>query len=123
MAYYLIDFENVKSRGMEGVELLTEEDTVCIFYSDNADSMTFDLHRKLNQECTGFPAGNLSGISDLRAAERGDTPQLFYRDQGQRLHQPYGVLEGAGSSRADHPYSLMGEEFCGRAESPDRRGK
>ena len=40
MAYYLIDFENVKSRGMEGVELLTEEDTVCIFYSDNADSMT-----------------------------------------------------------------------------------
>ena len=49
MAYYLIDFENVKSRGMEGVELLTEEDTVCIFYSDNADSMTFDLHRKLNE--------------------------------------------------------------------------
>lgn len=40
MAYYLIDFENVKSRGMEGVELLAEEDTVCIFYSDNADSMT-----------------------------------------------------------------------------------
>ena len=34
---------------MEGVELLTEEDTVCIFYSDNADSMTFDLHRKLNE--------------------------------------------------------------------------
>ena len=115
MAYYLIDFENVKSRGMEGVELLTEEDTVCIFYSDNADSMTFDLHRKLDegkhhlpqgsggdQECTGFPAGNLSGISDLRTAEGGDTPELFYRDQGQWLHQPHGVLEGAGSSRADH---------------------
>ena len=32
MAYYLIDFENVKSRGMEGVEFLTEEDIVCIFY-------------------------------------------------------------------------------------------
>ena len=30
-------------------ELLAEEDTVCIFYSDNADSMTFDLHRKLNE--------------------------------------------------------------------------
>lgn len=49
MSYYLIDFENVKSRGMEGVELLTEEDTVCIFYSDNADCMTFDLHQKLNE--------------------------------------------------------------------------
>ena len=34
---------------MEGVELLTEEDTVCIFYSDNADCMTFDLHQKLNE--------------------------------------------------------------------------
>ena len=73
MAYYLIDFENVKSRGMEGVEFLTEEDIVCIFYSDNADSMTFDLHRKLNetkaqiiyQECTGFPAGNVSRLPDL----------------------------------------------------------
>lgn len=49
MSYYLVDFENVKSRGMEGVELLSEEDTVCIFYSNNADSMTFDLHRKLNE--------------------------------------------------------------------------
>ena len=49
MSYYLIDFENVKSRGMEGVELLTEEDTVCIFYSDNADCMTFDLHQMLNE--------------------------------------------------------------------------
>lgn len=34
---------------MEGVELLTEEDTVCIFYSDNADCMTFDLHQMLNE--------------------------------------------------------------------------
>ena len=113
MAYYLIDFENVKSRGMEGVELLTEEDTVCIFYSDNADSMTFDLHRKLNETKANIiyhkvavgtkNALDLSGISDLRTAEGGDTPELFYRDQGQWLHQPHGVLEGAGSSRADHP--------------------
>ena len=29
MAYYLIDFENVKSRGMEGVELLTED---CLYF-------------------------------------------------------------------------------------------
>ena len=34
---------------MEGVELLTEDDTVCIFYSDNADCMTFDLHQMLNE--------------------------------------------------------------------------
>lgn len=137
MAYYLIDFENVKSRGMEGVELLTEEDTVCIFYSDNADSMTFDLHRKLNEtkaniiyhkvavgtkNALDFQLATYLGYLICGQQNEGILPQLFYRDQGQRLHQPYGVLEGAGSSRADHPYSLMGEEFCGRAESPDRRG-
>ena len=29
-----------KKEAPETVELLTEEDTVCIFYSDNADSIT-----------------------------------------------------------------------------------
>lgn len=49
MAYYLVDFENVKSRGMEGIHTLTESDTICIFYSENANSMTFELHQKLNE--------------------------------------------------------------------------
>ena len=43
MAYYLIDFENVKSRGMEGVELLAEEDTVCIFLRKSGSDGTFHL--------------------------------------------------------------------------------
>ena len=118
MAYYLIDFENVKSRGMEGVELLAEEDTVCIFYSDNADSMTFDLHRKLNEtkaqiiyhkvavgtkNALDFQLATYLGYLICEQQRGGDTPELFYRDQGQWLHQPHGVLEGAGSSRADHP--------------------
>jgi len=49
MAYYLIDFENVKSPGLNGITKLTDKDTVCIFYSENSDSITFGLHKRLNE--------------------------------------------------------------------------
>ena len=42
MAAYLIDFENVKSEGIKGILQLTEKDTVIIFYSVNADTLTFE---------------------------------------------------------------------------------
>ncbi len=50
MAYYLIDYENTNKAGLNGVESLTERDTVCIFYSRNAESTTFDMLRKI-KEC------------------------------------------------------------------------
>lgn len=49
MAFYLIDYENVNADGMQGVELLSEADHVLIFYSEHADRLTFELHRKLNE--------------------------------------------------------------------------
>lgn len=48
MGYYLIDYENTKKAGMAGLEDLTEGDTVCLFYSVNADTMTFEMHEKIN---------------------------------------------------------------------------
>lgn len=47
MKIYLIDFENVHSEGMTGVDLLSEDDEVVIFYSANADSISFDVLHKL----------------------------------------------------------------------------
>ncbi|MDE6833372.1 MAG: hypothetical protein K2J39_03855 [Ruminococcus sp.] len=47
MAYYLIDYENVRISGMNGFSNLTEDDKVIIFYSDNSDSLTFGLHYQL----------------------------------------------------------------------------
>jgi len=47
MRVFLIDFENVHSEGMVGVDHLTEQDEVVIFYSNNADSITFDALHKL----------------------------------------------------------------------------
>ena len=49
MNYYLIDYENVKTSGLEGITKLTEEDVVIIFYTDNANTLTFELHQRLNE--------------------------------------------------------------------------
>lgn len=47
MAIYFIDYENVHVDGLKGVAKLTEEDSVCIFYSDKANTLTFGLHKRL----------------------------------------------------------------------------
>ncbi len=50
MTYYLIDYENTGENGLEGISELGNNDQVVIFYSDNADKMSFGLHQKL-QAC------------------------------------------------------------------------
>ncbi len=47
MAIFLIDYENVSSAGLDGLETRAEQDRVCIFYTENADRLTFDAHRRL----------------------------------------------------------------------------
>lgn len=47
MKIYLVDFENVKSKGLQGIDNLTENDTVIIFYSENSDTINFEMHQKV----------------------------------------------------------------------------
>lgn len=47
--HYIVDYENVKAAGLDGVSKLTADDTVHIFYSENADTLTFGLHKRLNE--------------------------------------------------------------------------
>lgn len=49
MNCFLIDFENVKSSGLKGIEHLIENDDVYIFYSEYANTITFDVHHKINK--------------------------------------------------------------------------
>lgn len=49
MTHYLVDYENVHGEGLKGIDSLTETDEVIIFYSENADTMTFGLHRQINE--------------------------------------------------------------------------
>lgn len=45
MAIYLIDYENIKN--LTGISRLSADDTAVIFYSKNANTMTFDTHNEL----------------------------------------------------------------------------
>ena len=47
MAVYLIDFENVTSAGISGIQRLAKEDKVYIFYTVNAANMSFAAHMNL----------------------------------------------------------------------------
>jgi len=49
MNYFLVDYENVKTDGLNGVANLSQGDVVCIFYSENANNLTFGLHRRLTE--------------------------------------------------------------------------
>ena len=47
MAFYLIDFENTKN--ISSLSDLSDQDTIIFFYSQNANSLSFDLHIELNK--------------------------------------------------------------------------
>lgn len=49
MNYYLVDYENVRHTGLNGVSKLSENDVVCIFYTEAADTLPFGLHRRLKE--------------------------------------------------------------------------
>lgn len=49
MAIYLIDFENVHSDGLKGIEQLERKDECYIFYSEHAGVLTFNMHKKITE--------------------------------------------------------------------------
>lgn len=48
MNYFLVDYENVNVSGLKGIAKLTEDDVVIIFYSENANTLTFGMHKQIN---------------------------------------------------------------------------
>jgi len=49
MKYFFVDYENVGSDGLNGIDKLDGENTVFIFYTQNADKISFDIHVQLNE--------------------------------------------------------------------------
>lgn len=47
MALYLVDYENVNSSGMKGLDHLTENDEIYLFYCPNSNTMSFSLHNSI----------------------------------------------------------------------------
>lgn len=54
LRYFLIDYENVNHNGLDGITKLTEDDCVKIYYSKNAETLTFGLHRRINESKAKF---------------------------------------------------------------------
>lgn len=49
MSIYLVDYENVNADGLKDVGRLGSDDRVIVFYTANADKITFELHNRLNE--------------------------------------------------------------------------
>ena len=46
--FFLVDFENVQSHGLIGLSKLKETDAVTVYFSKNADTISFEIHMALN---------------------------------------------------------------------------
>ncbi|MBO6207990.1 MAG: NYN domain-containing protein [Lachnospiraceae bacterium] len=54
MRIFYIDFENVKDRGLNGIAKLDAKDVVRIYYSEDANKMTFGTHRRIIESPAKF---------------------------------------------------------------------
>lgn len=45
--YFFVDYENVNRDGMNGIVKLSDKDCVRVYYSDAAETLTFGLHRRI----------------------------------------------------------------------------
>lgn len=50
MSIYFVDYENVHENGMRGLEQLKPQDTLCLLYSNSAQSLTIDTMSVLTQK-------------------------------------------------------------------------
>lgn len=49
MSIFLVDYENVHAEGFNGLTNCSENDSIKIFYTKGADTLTFGLHRRLSE--------------------------------------------------------------------------
>ena len=103
--YYLVDFENVHSAGLDGIHKLDADSTVCYirakFWDDGVQSRNkIPARRSRKQERTRFSAlvifrGNHHG-------KRREKLQVLYCLKRQRIFKPDSVLEGQRDYRRNN---------------------
>lgn len=50
MHYYFIDYENVHADGFIGVERITENDIVCVMYTERSKSISLEFIEKIGKQ-------------------------------------------------------------------------
>lgn len=92
---YLIDFENINNEGMEGYEYLTEQDSICIFYSQSAPnirkriaakvfehSMDVSLYKLLTARKNAIDFYIASKLGQLVEQRKAEKIAIVSKDQG-----------------------------------------
>lgn len=54
MKIFYVDFENVKDTGLNGIAKLSKEDVVRVYYSEDANKITFGTHRRIIESPAKF---------------------------------------------------------------------
>ncbi len=54
MKYFFIDYENIKQDALKGIERLSAEDKVIVFYSEYAQTITIPMHLQINNSRAEF---------------------------------------------------------------------
>lgn len=109
MAIYLVDYENVYIEGLTGMEQLTEEDTLHIFYTHNRCGLTFGLYEQL------IACKAAVKLNEVAVSPRNGDPVKNALDLQLMLYTGY--LMGSGSTEDLYIISkdkdfLLGLDFC-----------
>jgi len=82
MKIFYVDFENVKDPGLNGIGKLNKGDVVRIYYSEDAQKMTFGLHRRIEESPATFEYKRIS--KDLKGVKNA-LDVLLMQDMSQRI--------------------------------------
>ncbi|HMM07023.1 MAG TPA: PIN domain-containing protein [Clostridiales bacterium] len=102
MKTYLVDYENVNESGLNGISKLNADYRVILFYTENANKMSFGLHRRLNESGADIQFQKVEGggknaldfqlstcLGALAAESKGDEFFIVSKDKGFQCLCPY----------------------------------
>lgn len=82
MKVFYIDFENVKDSGLNGIAKLSSEDVVRIYYSEDANKISFGTHRRIIESPATFEYKRMP--KDLKGVKNA-LDVLLMKDMSERI--------------------------------------
>lgn len=82
MKVFYIDFENVKDDGLNGIAKLNSDDVVRIYYSEDAQKITFGTHRRISESPAHIEYSRMS--KDLKGVKNA-LDVILMKDMSERI--------------------------------------
>ncbi len=97
MRFFYVDYENRKKDGLNGIAKLTSSDNVKIYYSEDAQTMTFGAHRRIMESKANFEYRKMDsamkGVKNLLDVLLMHDLDSIMKDDKNREHQYFIVSE------------------------------